>query len=147
MLMANRGNELGIRNSLLTSTPWAKKRNINFHPFQIAVYFSLFFSLFFNKVFKTVSLVWLYCGNQFISRVFQLILVKLLIVLCFYNNKSRGTPRWGVLLWEEGSGNQDLRVVVSRAFFFQVFFIIISQGELKKNSQTNFATTWRTDAN
>ena len=38
-----RGNELGIRNFELdlTSTPWAKKR-INFHPFQIAVYFVLF---------------------------------------------------------------------------------------------------------
>ena len=43
MLMANRGNELGIRNFELdlTSTPWAKKR-INFHLFQIAVYLTLF---------------------------------------------------------------------------------------------------------
>ena len=52
MLMANRGNELGIRNLLLTSTPWAKKRNINVHPFQIAVYFSLFFHCFLIKFLK-----------------------------------------------------------------------------------------------
>ena len=44
MLMANRGNELGIRNFELdlTSTPCAKKM-INVHnPFQIAVYLTLF---------------------------------------------------------------------------------------------------------
>ena len=43
MIIANRGNELGIRNFelALTSTPWAKKR-INFHLFQIAVYLTLF---------------------------------------------------------------------------------------------------------
>ena len=43
MLMANNGNELGIRNFELdlTSTPWAKKM-INFHLFQIAVYSTLF---------------------------------------------------------------------------------------------------------
>ena len=42
MLMAKRGNELGIRNFELdlTSTPWAKKM-INFHPFQIAMYLTL----------------------------------------------------------------------------------------------------------
>ena len=43
MLMANRGNELGIRNFELElkSTPWAKKM-INFHPFQIAACSTLF---------------------------------------------------------------------------------------------------------
>ena len=42
ILMANRGNELGIRNFELdlTSTPWTKM--INFHLFQIAVYSTLF---------------------------------------------------------------------------------------------------------
>ena len=43
MLMANRRNELDIRNFELdlTNTPWAKKR-INFHLFQIAVYLTVF---------------------------------------------------------------------------------------------------------
>ena len=38
-----------------------RKRNIYFHSFQMAVYFSLFAIVFLNKVFKTVSLVWFYC--------------------------------------------------------------------------------------
>ena len=38
----------------------ARKRIIDFHPFQMAVYFS-FFVIVFNKVFKTVSLVSFYC--------------------------------------------------------------------------------------
>ena len=43
IVMANRGNELAIRNFELdlTSTPWAKKM-INLHLFQIAVYSTLF---------------------------------------------------------------------------------------------------------
>ena len=44
VLMANGGNELGIRN-FVSSTPWAKKK-INFHSFQIAVCFTLFVSGF-----------------------------------------------------------------------------------------------------
>ena len=58
---------------------------INFHPFQISVFYSLccWFSIKFLKLY----LVSVFLG-AFISRVFQLILVMLLIVLCFYN-KSR----------------------------------------------------------
>ena len=57
MLMANRGNELGIRNFELdlTSTPWAKTM-INFHPSQISLFHSLcyWFSIKFLKLY-TVS--------------------------------------------------------------------------------------------
>ena len=66
MLMANRGNELGIRNFELdlTSTPCAKMM-INFHPFQIAVYLTLFVIGFRKKFLKRYLL-----SSQFICRVF-----------------------------------------------------------------------------
>ena len=47
--------------SLLLLKRRTRRRNIYFHPFQMAVYFSLFAIVFFNKVFKTVSLFWFYC--------------------------------------------------------------------------------------
>ena len=66
---------------------------INFHPFQIAVYLTLF-AISLRQGHKVdfsclKKRVWFYCENQFISRVFQLILVKLFVCVCFYNNTSR----------------------------------------------------------
>ena len=87
MLMANRGNENGIRNFELdlTSTPWAKKM-INFHPFQIACLFDSFCHWFSIKFLKLYLV-----SCQFSCRVFKLILVKLLIV-CVFTIISQGAP-------------------------------------------------------
>ena len=60
MLMANRKNELGIKNSNLTSTPRAKKKNINFPFLSNRCVFYPICNWFSIKNFETVSPVWLY---------------------------------------------------------------------------------------
>ena len=74
VLMANRRKELGIKNFELnlTSTPWAKKKKINFSFLSIAVYLTLchWFSIKFLKRYLISSFI------ASMSCVFQLILVK-----------------------------------------------------------------------
>ena len=58
------------------------KKRINLFPFlSNHCVFDSFCYCFFNKVFKTVSLVWFYCENQFISRVLLSVLLKLVLSL------------------------------------------------------------------
>ena len=63
----------------------------DFYPFQIAVYFTLFVIGFQESFYRDISCVVL--SGAFISRVFQLILVKLLVVFFFvFIIISQGSP-------------------------------------------------------
>ena len=70
-----------------------------FYPFQIAVHFTLFVIGFQESFYRDISCVVL--SGAFISRVFRLILVKLLVVFFFvFIIVSQGSPL-GFLLYSQ----------------------------------------------